>query len=319
MIVNLEATNSSEIAREIVRLREEGGAVALGRVLTLVVVAGPNENEEAIRAANAASGEHPMRVIVVHTHLQTAESRLDAEIRVGSDAGASEVIVLHASGASGHDPAALVQPLLLPDAPIVTWWPEHSSLRPSETRLGQMAQLRIVDTHFAEHAPSTLVELAQGYVDGDTNLAWTRITRWRAQLAAVLDQPPYLPVERAEVDFSSPSTSTLLMAGWLVEFLQVPVSLDQVANDVAGNLRAVRLHRSNGVIELERTSDDTAVLRQPDQPDQVIPLGLRDRYDVLNEELRSLAPDPVYAATLQRGVARVLADPGSAKFTEESA
>lgn len=317
MIVNLEATNSSAIAREIVRVREEGGAVALGRVLTLVVVAGQAKNEEAIRAANAASGEHPMRVIVLHMHPHEPESRLDAEIRVGSDAGASEVIVLQANGASAHDPAALVQPLLLPDAPIVTWWPEDSSLRPSETRLGQMAQLRIVDTHFADHAPSTLVELADGYVDGDTNLAWTRITRWRAQLAAVLDQPPYLEVERAEVDCSIPSTSTLLMAGWLAEFLQIPVRMRVVSEAGQGNLRAVRLYRQNGIIELKRISGDTAVLSQPDQPDQIIPLVLRDRYDVLNEELRSLAPDPIYAATLQRGVPRVLADIGSAHDVEE--
>lgn len=317
MIITLEATNSSAIAREIVRVREQGGAVALGRVLTLVVVAGQNENEEAIAAANEASGEHPMRVIVVHTNLQQPESRLDAEIRVGSDAGASEVIVLHASGASAHDPAALVQPLLLPDAPIVTWWPEHSSLKPSETRLGQMAQLRIVDTHFAEHAAATLVELAEGYVDGDTNLAWTRVTRWRAQLAAVLDQPPYLPIERAEVDYSAPSTSTLLMAGWLAEYLQIPVTMHEVSGDVPGNLRSVRLFRSSGVIELQRMSQDTAILRQPDQPEQVIPLVLRDRYDVLKEELRSLAPDPVYAATLQRGVPRVLAARGAVHFPED--
>ncbi|MFD2673900.1 glucose-6-phosphate dehydrogenase assembly protein OpcA [Gulosibacter bifidus] len=317
MIISLSETNSSEIAREIVRLREKGGAVALGRVLTLVVVAGQNENEEAINAANHASGEHPMRVIVVHTQLQEPESRLDAEIRVGSDAGASEVIVLHASGATAHDPAALVQPLLLPDAPIVTWWPEHSSLKPSETRLGKMAQLRITDTHFSEHAEATLVQLAEGYADGDTNLAWTRITRWRAQLAAVLDQPPYLPVLRAEVDYSAPSTSTLLMAGWLAEFLQVPVTMHKVDGEVPGNLRAVRLYRENGQIELSRTSKATAILRQPDQPDQVIPLVLRDRYDVLNEELRSLAPDPVYAATLKGGVPRVLASRGTVKFPEE--
>src|ERR1700710_2144989 len=101
MIVDLPATTTSKVSKALVKIREEGGAVALGRVLTLVIATHLGQEEEAIEAANDASREHPMRVIVVSTEEEisnTVDSRVDAQIRVGGDAGASEVIVLRAYG-----------------------------------------------------------------------------------------------------------------------------------------------------------------------------------------------------------------------------
>lgn len=305
MIVKLEDTNSSAIARELIRMREEGGAIALGRVLTLIVVATSAVNEDAIEAANEASGEHPMRVIVVHTYPDGDTAKLDAEIRVGSDAGASEVVVLHASGPAASEPASLVQPLLLPDTPVVTWWPDCSETDPAQNPLGELAQLRIVDSFDVIDPFATLAELADGYESGDTNLSWARITRWRAQLASVLDQPPYDPITGAEVIYRKLTTSTLLMAGWLGHYLGVPVKLEHSDDDLAGNLRAVRLFRHDGVIELRRTAQDTALLSQPDQPDQIVPLAIRNRFSVLSEELRSLAADQIYATVLCEGVPEI--------------
>ncbi|WP_125105898.1 glucose-6-phosphate dehydrogenase assembly protein OpcA [Gulosibacter massiliensis] len=307
MIVTLDDTNSSAIARELIRMREEGGAIALGRVLTLIVVATSDVNEDAIEAANEASGEHPMRVIVVHTYPDGDGAKLDAEIRVGSDAGASEVVVLHASGPASEEPASLIQPLLLPDTPVVTWWPDCSETHPAQNPLGELAQLRIVDSFKVAEPFATLAQLAEGYESGDTNLAWARITRWRAQLASVLDQPPYDPITGAEVSYRKLTTSTLLMAGWLAHYLKVPVTLQFSDDDLAGNLRAVKLFRHDGVIELRRTAKDTAILSQPDQPDQIVPLAIRNRFSVLSEELRSFAADPIYAAVLLEGVPEIAA------------
>jgi glucose-6-phosphate dehydrogenase assembly protein OpcA len=67
MIVDLPATTVSNISKALVKIREEGGAVALGRVLTLIIATHLGQEEEAIEAANDASREHPMRVIVVST------------------------------------------------------------------------------------------------------------------------------------------------------------------------------------------------------------------------------------------------------------
>ena len=99
MIVDLPSTDTSAVNRKMVELRESAGAVALGRVLTLVISTedGPDA-ESAIQAANDASREHPCRVLVLARGARRAASRLDAQIRIGGDAGASEVIVLRMYG-----------------------------------------------------------------------------------------------------------------------------------------------------------------------------------------------------------------------------
>lgn len=181
------------------------------------------------------------------------------------------------------------------------WWPGSDCDAPSKTALGQLAQLRIVDTHDDPDGVASIEKLRAGYEEGDTNLSWTRLTRWRAQIAAVLDQPPYEQVQSVEVVGGRVSSGVLLMAGWLKHYLGVPVTITTQEDNLPGNLRTVRLIRESGTIELERLAQDTARLRQTGYPDQIVPLMLRDRYDVLSEELRSLAHDPVYEAALMGG------------------
>ena len=123
MITDLPDTTTNEIARKLVALREEGGAITLGRVLTLVIA--PDTEavlEDSIAAANYASREHPCRVIVVSPKDRLAEEpRLDAQIRVGRDAGAGEVVVLRLSGALSKHASSVVMPFLLPDTPVVAY------------------------------------------------------------------------------------------------------------------------------------------------------------------------------------------------------
>ena len=124
MITDLPSTTVSAVNKKIVELRESGGVLALGRVLTLVMITDDGNNiETAIEAANAASREHPCRVIVLARGQRKAAPRLDAQIRVGGDAGASEVVVLRGYGplAAENAGAGMVMPLLLPDAPVVAW------------------------------------------------------------------------------------------------------------------------------------------------------------------------------------------------------
>jgi hypothetical protein len=148
MIVDLPSSSTSAVNKKIVELREKGGVLALGRVLTLVIVTDDSGAlEDAIEAANAASREHPCRVIVLAKGAKKAAPRLDAQIRVGGDAGASEVIVLRGYGplASEEAGAGMIMPLLLPDAPVVAWWPGEAPVIPSEDAVGQLAQRRITD------------------------------------------------------------------------------------------------------------------------------------------------------------------------------
>ncbi|NMI01898.1 glucose-6-phosphate dehydrogenase assembly protein OpcA [Pseudonocardia acidicola] len=305
MIVDLPSSTTSAVNKKLVELRESGGVLALGRVLTLVVVTDDSQAiENAIAAANAASREHPCRVIVLARGQRRAAARLDAQIRVGGDAGASEVIVLRGYGqlAADEPGAGMVMPLLLPDAPVVAWWPGDAPAVPSEDAIGRLAQRRITDALSAKNPLKAFEQRRASYVAGDTDLTWTRLTGWRALLAAALDHPPHDPVTSALVAGEAVSPSTDLVAGWLATRLGVKVKRSPSSS--GAGLSLVRLNRQSGPIELIRPDGKTGTLRQPGQPDRMIALSRRGVPDCLAEELRRLDPDEIYGAALA-GVADV--------------
>jgi glucose-6-phosphate dehydrogenase assembly protein OpcA len=299
VILDLPDTTTSAVAKALVTLREEGGAVALGRVLTLVIASADATDEAAIEAANNASREHPMRVIVLTTSLD-APTRLDAEIRVGGDAGASEVVVLRANGDTASDVESLVIALLLPDAPVVVWWPGEAPEDPHASALGGIGTRRITDAAASADPHQALVRLADNYTPGDTDFAWTRLTLWRAQLAAALDQPPFEPVTAVRVVGSSDSPSTELLALWLGLQLGVDVErVIKVPGDGPNGIHGVRLMRASGTIELSRDGGGVAVLTQPGQPVHEIALPRRSLRDCLAEELRRLGPDELFGEVVR--------------------
>lgn len=306
MIVDLPDTTTSQVSKSLVKIREEGGVVALGRVLTLIIATDPGREEEAIEAANDASREHPMRVIVVATEPDGSPevpARLDAEIRVGGDAGASEVIVLRAYGDAARDEESLVMALLLPDAPVVAWWPGRAPEVPGESPLGRIAQRRITDASAQPDPQAALAALEASYRPGDADFAWTRLTLWRAQLAAVLDQPPYSPVDAVHVTGAVDSPSTTLLAAWLKLQLGAETSCE-LATEEAGlhGIHGVVLERSTGPIELERNVPGVATLRQPGQPVHDLALPRRSLRDCLADELRRLDPDELYGEVITVGL-----------------
>jgi glucose-6-phosphate dehydrogenase assembly protein OpcA len=305
VIVDLPDTTASRVQRALVKIRAEGGAVALGRVLTLVIATRLGAEEEAIEAANDASREHPMRVIVVSRPGRAeGPARLDAQIRVGGDAGASEVVVLKAFGEAGSDEEGLITGLLLPDAPVVAWWPGDAPDRVSESPIGRIAQRRITDASTQPDPQAALVHLGRTYRPGDSDFAWTRLTLWRAILAAVLDQPPFESVTAVEVSGAADSPSTELLGAWLGLQLQVPVRI--VLSDRStgsSGIHGVRLTRDGGEIDLERTVPNIATLSQPGQPTHQVSLPRRSLRDCLAEELRRLDPDDLFGEVLTEGLA----------------
>jgi glucose-6-phosphate dehydrogenase assembly protein OpcA len=279
-------------------MRQEGGAVTLGRVLTLVIVTDDgSRTEEAIAAANDASREHPCRVIVVARGTKKAAARLDAQIRVGGDAGASEVVVLRLYGALADEGASCVIPLLLPDTPVVAWWPFEAPPVPAKDPIGELAGRRIMDAANERNPVKALEHRKNTYVDGDTDLAWTRLTNWRAMLAAALDLPPFEKITAAAVTGEADSPSTDLLAAWLAACLRIPVSRFR-ATSGQGIVRVV-LERRTGMVELVRPDGKIGTLTQPGQPDRKIALQRRSVRDCLSEELRRLDPDEIYAETLK--------------------
>lgn len=305
MILDLPSTTTSAINRSLVELRESGGAVALGRVLTLAVLTPSDGAEDAITAATDASREHPMRVLVVVSGDAAGETGLDAQIRVGGDAGAGEIVVLGLRGQLADQGASVVVPLLLPDAPIVAWWPGEAPDDISEDPIGRLAQRRITDSAGCSDPQDALRTRSAHHTDGDTDMAWTRITRWRALLAAALDLPPLEPVDSAVVRGAADSPSTDLLASWLRVRLGCPVE-----REVAGEqgMHSVELCRESGTVTLSRPEGAQAVLSQPGEPDHRLGLPRRSVAECLAEELRRLDPDVTYGEV----VTALLAHDGSA-------
>jgi len=300
LIVDLPGTTTAAVNRYLVKLRHDVGAMTLGRVLTLVVIVDDIGAEPAIEAANDASRQHPCRIIAVISGKKSGTSQLDAQIRVGGDAGASEVVVLRLSGALADHGESVLVPLLLPDSPVVAWWPKKAPLNVAESAIGQMAQRRITDAAEAARPQAELTKRADNYRPGDTDLAWTRITLWRGLLAAALDQPPYQPVLSAVVTGAGDSPSTDLMAGWLAHALQCPVTRKRTP--AGTGMVSVRLTRPSGDIDLTRPDNDVVTLAPPGQPVRRISLGRRTLAECLADELHRLDPDEIYAETLTTGL-----------------
>jgi len=186
--------------------------------------------------------------------------------------------------------------LLLPDSPVVAWWPAESPARPAQDPIGELAHRRITDAATDKNPIKALEHRRAGYTDGDTDLAWTRLTGWRAYLAAALDLPPYEKVTAATVTGEADSPSTDLLAAWLATYLKVPV---RRAKGTAPGISSVRLERRSGVVELVRPDGKVGTLDQPGQPSRRVALSRRSVTDCLVEELRRLDPDEVYEATLK--------------------
>jgi len=129
----------------------------------------------AVRAASQAGREHPSRILAVITRRPKGESRLDAEIRVG-ETGPGETILLRMYGPLGQHADSVVAPLLAPDVPVVTWWPDEAPSAPSGDPLGAVAQRRVTDAAASETPKDMLLTLAKAYKPGDTDLSWTRAT-----------------------------------------------------------------------------------------------------------------------------------------------
>jgi glucose-6-phosphate dehydrogenase assembly protein OpcA len=305
MIVDLPTTNSSKINKALVDIRDKGGSGALGRVLTLVIVTDEAESEDPIAAANAASFEHPCRVIVVARGARRASPRMDAQIRVGGDAGASEVVVLRLYGSLVDHGASVVVPLLLADAPVVVWWPGDAPEVPAEDPIGRLAQRRITDAAASRRPLTQLAKRRDTYRPGDTDFSWTRLTRWRGLLASTLDQPPHDKVTGASVAGSADSPSADLFAGWLALTLKVPVKRIKSPAKAGPGVHSVVLNRRAGDISLIRPQTITAELKVANQPERHVALPRRGLRDCLSEELRRLDADDVYADVLSKGLALV--------------
>ncbi|MCJ1678803.1 glucose-6-phosphate dehydrogenase assembly protein OpcA [Streptomyces sp. APSN-46.1] len=300
MRTELTDTTSSKIDRALLEARRAVGSPTMGLVLTLVIATDEENAYDSVRAASEASHEHPCRIIVVIKRTSRGphklrQTRLDADLRIGSDAGSGEIVMLRLYGELTEHPGSVVLPLLVPDAPVVAWWPADAPAAPAQDPLGALAQRRITDADASADPIAALEARAASYAPGDTDLAWTRLTPWRALLAAALDQKP-VPVTGGAVESEADNPSAELLARWLSDRLQAPVTRVPTDGPV---ITGVRLDTTAGEIRVDRPNGTLATLILPGAPDRTVALKIRSTAELLSEELRRLAEDLVYASALR--------------------
>lgn len=295
-MIELTDTNSSAIAAEFVRSRMRAGSPAMGMVMTLVIVADEDVAEEAMQVARHASHEHPGRVLGVILGASRGSGVINAQ--VGSGGGwTGEVALIRLKGEVVRHPESVVLPLLLPDSPVAIWWPADPPEDPAADPLGALAQRRITDAAGARRARSkTIHTQCSSYVKGNTDLSWTRLTPWRALLAASLDQHQ-LKVTGASITSERISPSADLLEAWLVDRLHVPVARSTSAGP---GITEVVMETKEGPIRITRAGGKLATISSPGRPDRPIALKRRELPELLAEELRRLDEDDVYATTARR-------------------
>jgi glucose-6-phosphate dehydrogenase assembly protein OpcA len=295
-MIELIDTNAAGIAGEFVAARLRAGSPAMGMVMTLVIVVDEDGSSDAMRVARQASHEHPARVLGIILGDRRGHAQVDAQVGTG-DGWTGETALIRLKGEVVKHPESVVLPLLLPDSPVAMWWPAQAPDDPAGDPLGRLAQRRITDAAAAVRGKGRAIHTqCSSYAAGNTDLAWTRITPWRALLAAALDQhQPRISGGQVTAERISPSAD--LLVAWLSDRLRVKVGRKSSRGP---GITEARLETADGPIVISRHDGRLATFTSPGQPDRPVALKRRQLPELLAEELRRLDEDEIYARTARK-------------------
>src|SRR5437588_5369637 len=299
MATTLWDTSGGDVVRALLTERRAAGALASGLALSLVVVVDEKHVQEAETAATGAGAAHPCRLlIVVRRSLQT-DNRLDAEVQVGGRLGPTEAVVMRMYGRLALHAESVVLPVLAPDAPVVTWWHGAPPEEIATDALGVLANRRITDSARAADPIAALHQRANDFATGDTDLAWTRTTPWRALLASALDAVDSKPVG-ATIGSEAGNPSAALLCGWLRSRLDIEATVEESAGPgvTHAEIRTERADGSSYDVSVTRPDGRLATLQRGAEGERQLTLPRRDSGDLLAEELRRMDPDFVDAEAI---------------------
>ncbi|MGH9661168.1 MAG: glucose-6-phosphate dehydrogenase assembly protein OpcA [Bryobacteraceae bacterium] len=284
--------------------------------MTLVVIAEADEDPADVGETLAAlMREHPSRAIVVRVRREggALESRVFAQCWKPFGRGRQiccEQIEITTPEAALPEVPAVILPLAVADLPVIVW---RRLARLTDVPLlrgfSALASKTIVDSATAADPKRMLrvlaEEVAAGQVLGD--LVWTRITRWRALVAQIFENPVYaaqLPgVETVRVRHAGTSApvSAYYLAAWLRAGLEsvgarVRVSLEQ-AEPVGGNLVQVELAGPGFDLSIRRVDGSAAEVRVSSLVWRTVFERITDE-GALRQELAITGPDAVFERSL---------------------
>ncbi len=215
-----------------------GGGQAVTRtcVLNLVVATpGGRAVEEATATVAELTARHPNRAIVVGAAPDAGDDLLDAWVQAhcqmpspGRPQVCCEQITIEARGPAVTRVPGTVLPLLVPDVPVMLWWPRGEPFdSPIFARMCDLADRIIVDSASFAAPEAGLPRLAALLAERKaiSDLTWARLTPWRELIAQFFDAPAMLPhldaIERVTVEVEmregelADRTQAFLLVGWL--------------------------------------------------------------------------------------------------------
>lgn len=219
-------------------------------VLTLCIVGADLERIERARAAvHELGGRHPARVLhlVLDPDSRDGPSGLDASIHLlgGEAAGRAlwfEEVDLVVHGAATAHLDSILEPLTLPDLPVVAWFvdappaPTDPLVAAADVVLVDSRELGGLDCFTALQ---TIVR-ERPVVD----LSWVRLEPWRVLLAGLFEGPDFGPfVHRVRhADVAGRTGPRHLIGGWLLDRLGLPRAALHLEPDDHVAIRLVAEH-----------------------------------------------------------------------------
>lgn len=292
--------------------------------MTLIVIAGEDDDQasSSTQTLTELMHSHPSRAIVLRTD-KNAESGLAARVfaQCWKPFGKAqqiccEQIEVAASPDRWADVAPTLLGIIVPDLPVVVW-----SRQPAVSQRSGVSSDAAVDAIFSlaskiildtENTPPRAAFdnirrwKTRGYILGD--LEWTRLTVWRETIANVFDDDA-MRAERGNIHAMDigytgefPPVSALYLGGWLKRGLSGDVTFTRDEGNTPGlsaGLTRVTLNSGRLSMELGRSSATCLRLRIGDQEQQVS-RGGSSLYELMQEELTVLGPDPVFDAAFEQ-------------------
>ena len=182
---------------------QHAAAEARASVLNLITVVSDEPELGAVTSVlDRLSVTNPSRTLILLAQHTREADKLEAEVSAQerTESGhrvSTERVILHAHGEPARHLASLAAPLLIPDLPVILWWPGRPQFdNPLFDDLCELADRLIVDTDegFDDSDLTRLLEVARRKKArasiGDLN--WARLMAWRHVAAQFFDMPNML-------------------------------------------------------------------------------------------------------------------------------
>lgn len=211
---------------------EHAAAEARASVCNLVTVVSDEAELGVVSSVlDRLSVTNPSRTLILLAQHTREADKLEAEVSAQerTESGhrvSTERVLLHAHGEPARHLASLATPLLIPDLPVILWWPGRPQFdNPLFDDLCELADSLVVDTDegFGDADLTRLLEVARRQKArasiGDLN--WARLMAWRHCAAQFFDMPGMLPrlarIHGVSIFYGSDGSTAQarLLGGWI--------------------------------------------------------------------------------------------------------